>query len=95
MSFLDLFRRKHEDEASRLARLAKTGRMADGTVLDVKPDGGGHVTHIFYRYNIAGVDYESSQELNAEQRAREGDYAAGSSIIIRYDPRQPGNSIVV
>lgn len=95
MSFLDLFRRKHEDETSRLARLAKNGRMADGGVLDVKCDYSGHVTHIFYRYNIAGVDYESSQELNAEQRAREADYAAGCSITIRYDPRQPGNSIVV
>jgi hypothetical protein len=94
MSFLDRFRRKKEDEASRIARLSKTGRIVEGTVQDVRSEAD-RITHVFYRYSIAGVDYESSEELNAEQTARQASYAPGASIVIRYDPRQPGNSIVV
>jgi len=33
MSFLDRFRKKIEDEASRIERLSKTGRMADGRIV--------------------------------------------------------------
>lgn len=94
MSLLDRFRRKKEDESSRTARLAKTGRIAEGIVIDVRSDGD-QITRVFYRYTIAGVDYESSQELSGEQMARPASYAAGSSIIIRFDPRQPANSIVM
>lgn len=95
MSFRDLFRRKQEDESSRVERLSKTGRITDGIVIDVKSDELGRITHVFYTYNISGVEYESSQELSAEQRAHESGYAADTAVNIRYDPRQPGNSIVV
>ena len=95
MSFLDRFRRKKEDEASRFARLSKTGRIADGSVLDITSDAQDRITHVFYTYNIAGVEYESSQKLTEEQTARPAGYAPGSHIVIRYDPHQPGNSIVM
>ena len=95
MSFLRFFRKKPEDETSRLARLAKTGRIADGSVIDVKVDDNRRITHVFYTYMIAGVEYESSQELTPEQRTQATRYEAGTNITIRYDPRQPGNSIVV
>lgn len=95
MSFLDRFRRRREDETSRLARLAKTGRIDDGSVLDVKFDDSNRITHVFYSYMIAGVEYESSQELTEEQKTREASYSPGTNITIRYDPKQPGNSIVV
>ncbi len=95
MSFLNLFRRKQEDEASRITRLSKTGRIAEGTILDVITDDKGQVTQVSYTYTLAGVQYESSQELNREQRQRADDYAPDTRIIVRYDPRQPANSIVV
>lgn len=95
MSFLDRFRRKQEDEASRITHLIRTGRIVEGDVVDVNSDERGRITHVFYRYSIAGVEYESSQKLNAEQMGREVDYAPGARIVIRYDPRQPANSIVV
>jgi hypothetical protein len=41
------------------------------------------------------VLYESSQKLSAAQQERESEYAPGKQIIVRYDPRQPANSIVV
>jgi hypothetical protein len=95
MSFLDRFRRKKEDEASRFARLSRTGRITEGSVLDITADDQDRITHVFYTYNIAGVEYESSQKLTEEQTARPAGYAPGSGIVVRYDPRQPGNSIVV
>ncbi len=95
MSFLNLFRRKKIDEASHPAPLLRTGRIVDGCILDVQTDERGHITHVFYSYNVAGVEYESSQELDADQRKRKLNYTPGNRIEIRYDPRQPVNSIVV
>ena len=94
MSFLNRFRRKNEDEVSRVARLAKTGRMVDGKILDAESDGDGKILQVTYTYTLAGVQYESSQELSDAQQQRPLDYAPGRSVIIRYDPKQPANSIV-
>lgn len=95
MSFLDRFRKKKEDEASRISRLLKTGRIVEGEILDITSDRNGRITHVFYTYNIAGVEYESSQALDQKQQEASGVYAPGTRVVIRYDPRQPGNSIVV
>lgn len=95
MSFLNFFRKKIEDEPSRIARLSKTGRMADGRILDAVSDNDGRITQVTYSYILAGVQYESSQALSELQQQRSNDYAPGKQIVIRYDPRQPANSIVV
>jgi hypothetical protein len=95
MSFLDRFRRKIEDEASRLARLSKTGRMTDGNIIDAVSDRDGKITEVTYTYMLAGVQYESSQALSDVQQQHDSDYAPGKQITVRYDPRQPANSIVV
>ena len=95
MSFLDRFRKKVEDEASRIARLSKTGRMTDGNIIDAISDNNGRITQVTYTYMLAGVLYESSQALSAVQQERSFDYAPGNQIVVRYDPRQPANSIVV
>ena len=95
MSFLDRFRRKTEDETSRIARLAKTGRMTDGYIIDAVSDRDGKIIQVSYTYMLAGVQYESSQALSEQQQQRDTDYAPGKQISVRYDPRQPANSIVV
>jgi hypothetical protein len=95
MSFLDRFRKKVEDEASRVARLSKTGRMTDGNIIDAVSDDTGRITQVTYTYMLAGVLYESSQTLSHQQQERSFDYAPGNQIVVRYDPRQPANSIVV
>ena len=95
MSFLDRFRRKTEDEASRISRLSKTGRMTDGQIIDAVSDHENKIVQVTYTYMLAGVLYESSQALSEHQQQRDGDYAPGKQIIVRYDPRQPANSIVV
>ena len=95
MSFLDRFRKRTEDEASRIARLSKTGHMVDGKIIDVVSDNNGRILQVSYTYEIAGVQYESSQALSHLQQERPLDYAPGKQIIVRYDPRRPANSIVV
>jgi hypothetical protein len=95
MSFLDRFRKKREDEAGRIARLSRTGRMIDGTILDMVSDDAGAITQVSYAYTLAGVQYESSQTLSQTQLQHANDYMPGTQVIVRYDPRQPANSIVV
>ena len=95
MSFLDRFRKKTEDEASRIARLSRTGRMVDGKILDAVSGSDGRITEVVYTYMLAGVQYESSQALSELQQQRSSDYAPGKQIVVRYDPRSPANSIVV
>ena len=95
MSFLDRFRKKTEDEASRIARLSRTGRMADGKIIDAVSDQSGRITEVTYTYMLAGVQYESSQALSELQQQRSSDYVPGKQIVVRYDPRSPANSIVV
>lgn len=95
MSFLDRFRKKTEDETSRIARLAKTGRMTDGSIIDAISDNDGRISQVTYTYMLSGVLYESTQALSLQQQDRSNDYAPGKGIVVRYDPRQPANSIVV
>jgi len=95
MSFLDRFRKKPEDENSRIARLSKTGRMTDGSIIDAVSENDGRITQVTYTYMLAGVQYESSQALSVVQQSRSIDYVPGKQIVVRYDPRQPANSIVV
>jgi hypothetical protein len=95
MSFLDRFRKRVEDEASRFARLSKTGRMTDGNIIDAVSDNNGRIIQVTYTYMLAGVLYESSQNLNDLQQERSFDYIPGKQIVVRYDPHQPANSIVV
>lgn len=96
MGLRNLFRRdKGDPEAARRAALLRAGRIADGSILDVGTDEAGNVTHVFYTYDFNGVEYESSQTLDAEQLARHEDYFAGAHCTVRFDPRQPTNSVVV
>jgi len=94
MSFLHRFRKKKEDEASRFARLSKTGRMIDGRIIDAVSLDDGTITQVTYSYVLAGVQFESSQTLSTNQQQRPNDYAPGRHIIVRYDPKAPANSIV-
>lgn len=74
------------------AWLINFGRITEGRVIDSQQDDTGIV--IFYRYNIANVDYETSQRLTLDQLKRGQIYVPGASITVRYDPKNPGSSIV-
>ncbi len=74
------------------AWLISFGRVTEGRVLDALQEEN-RVT-IYYRYNIANVDYETSQQLTTEQIQRGQLYVPGASITVRFDPKRPGISIV-
>ncbi len=96
MGLLDIFRRRKSDgEAERRTALLRAGRITEGSIFDVITDEAGAITHVFYNYEINGVEYESSQLLDADQRLRSGDYFPGARVTVRFNPRQPGNSVVV
>jgi hypothetical protein len=96
MGILDIFRRKKTgDEASRRVALLNMGRITEGSIFDVITDEAGAITQVFYNYEINGVEYESSQSLDEAQRVRSSDYFPGARVTVRFNPRQPGNSVVV
>ena len=69
--------------------------MVDGRIIDAVSTDDGTITQVTYTYELAGVQFESSQALSLAQQQRSNDYAPGRNIIIRYDPKAPANSIVV
>jgi hypothetical protein len=96
MPLSNLFRRKKVDaEAERRTRLLQAGRITEGVIIDTGNDDAGSIRQVYFSYEVSGVEYESSQLLDATQRQREIDYAPGARVTIRYDPHRPGNSIVV
>ncbi len=96
MGIRDFFKRnKTDDEAVRRDALLRAGRITEGSIFDVITDEAGAITHVFYNYEINGVEYESSQLLDTEQRTRSADYFPGARVTVRFNPRQPGNSVVV
>jgi len=94
-------RRKSPDERELERRqwLNTTGRIIDGTVTDVQEiqhNGVGPIQLLFYRYEIAGVQYEASQDVTRlRQFIDVHSCRLGLPASIKYDPRNPGNSIVI
>lgn len=84
--------RGRDPMAEYLAWLIQFGRIAEGRILDFNHDDS--MTTIFFRYNVANVDYETSQKLTPEQIKRAHQYIPGASVSVRYDPKNPGSSLV-
>jgi hypothetical protein len=88
-----------ELERERRALLVRSGRIIDGTILDViGPDTGqpGDVRFILYQYEIGGVEYECSQDVSAlRDVVKAEDLRLGFPCSVRYDIHHPENSIVV
>ena len=95
MALFDFLKRKPKASAdSWRTHLLRSGRITEGVVLDIV-DAEGDLPKIVYSYCINGADYESAQELDADQRLRLDYYAPGQRITVRYEPNRPGNSLVV
>ncbi len=74
------------------AWLIAYGRVTEGRILDLYHEDGQVI--IYFRYKIANVDYETSQQLSAEQIERGHLYVPGASVSVRFDPKRPGISRV-
>jgi uncharacterized protein DUF3592 len=98
-----LLRRKPKghDEVERERRvwLDRVGRITDGTVIDVQemqPEGRKSATFLIFQYDVAGVSYEASQDVTyLRQLINLQSCRLGLPTSVRYDPQNPGNSIVV
>jgi hypothetical protein len=85
-------------EQERRAWLERIGRITDGTVIDVLES---HIANrnaimLLYQYDVAGVSYECSQDVTyLRPMINLHSCRLGLPTSVRYDPQNPGNSIVV
>lgn len=89
-----------ELERERRTWLDGIGRITDGTVIDVHelPQNGGHhaAVLLIYKYDVAGVSYECSQDVTyLRQWINLHSCRLGLPTSVKYDPHNPGNSLVV
>ncbi len=88
-----------EIEFARRQFLTQSGRLVDGTLLDLTevPDKDGQpTTYLLYEYRIGGVDYECSQEITHMGATLDPDHIrSGFPCSVRYQPGNPQNSIIV
>ena len=88
-----------EIERERRDWLIQIGRITDGTVIDVHeivPNGHPAATMLVFQYDVGGVSYEASQDVtHLRQWINLHSCRLGLPTSVRYDPQNPGNSIVV
>jgi hypothetical protein len=93
---------EEELELERRLELVRTGRIIDGTVLDISdltPEESGRpngLQLILYKYEIAGVIYECSQDVTTLREIVDiYNCRLSFPATIRYDVHKPENSIIV
>jgi hypothetical protein len=86
-------------ERERRLRLNAMGRITDGTVLDVHEERMEHKATqqlLIYRYDVAGVSYEASQDVTHLRHLVDlHSCRIGLPASVKYDAQNPGNSIVI
>ncbi len=95
-----LKRRKtpQQRERERCERLVGIGRITDGTILNVHEvrAGAGVLQLLVYRYDVRGVSYEASQDVTyLRQYLDLHSCRIGVPAAVKYDPQNPGDSIVI
>ena len=93
-----LRRRKTPAELERLRRLFLTrhGRIVTGEMIDLVEEKESSALMLVYRYDVAGVTYEVAQDIAMLPAAAElAGKALGGIVSVKYEMRQPSNSIVV
>ncbi|HTP36550.1 MAG TPA: hypothetical protein VMJ75_30450 [Candidatus Acidoferrales bacterium] len=77
-----------ERERRRRAWLVATGKMGDATLVEVRD------TLLFYSYAVRGVEYTASQDIAVLGEKAPSGYSINGSVSVKYDARNPANSIV-
>ena len=78
-----------ENERRRRAMLYAAGKTADANLLDIQEG------MLVYSYDVRGVEYTAWQDVSKLQQFLPGDLASLGHIAVRYDPRNPANSMVL
>ena len=88
-----------ERERERRQWLNRSGRITDGTITDVQEiptESGEPLQMLIYQYDIGGVSYEASQDVTyLRQHLDLHSCRLSLPASIKYDPHNPGNSIVI
>ena len=63
--------------------------MGDASLVEIRDD------LVFYSYAVRGVEYTASQDVSRLARRVPNDLSAMGSVSVKYDPRNPANSIVI
>jgi hypothetical protein len=96
------WRRKDPNEVERLRRLDvnRRGRITSAEIVDfLEPEpaapSAGHRSYlVVYKYEVAGVTYEVSQDVSTLSEILPGDALANPAASVKYDPKTPTNSII-
>ena len=97
MGLFGLFKKRKDTidvHAERRKLLLANGRLTDGKIIDTETTPQGDEV-VYYVYTLNGVDFESSELLDSEQKSDLLKYAPGAKVGVRYDPRNQGNSMLV
>lgn len=78
-----------ERERRRREMLVARGKMGDATLVEIRDD------LVFYIYDVRGVEYTASQDISRLKDRLPGDLSTIGPVSVKYDPRNPANSIVV
>jgi len=88
-----------EIERRRREELAEKGRITDGVILDARTltnqDSISPTPEVLvYSYSLAGLTYNCAQDVSSLPERVQG-FRIDQAVQVRYDPRNPGNSILV
>jgi hypothetical protein len=78
-----------ERERMRRAALVAAGKMGDATLTEIRE------SLLFYAYMVRGVEYTASQDVSQLKDRVPTDLSSLGAVSLRYDPKNPANSIVV
>jgi hypothetical protein len=78
-----------ERERRRRAALMGHGKMSDAALVEIRDD------LLFYSYGVRGVEYTASQDVSMLQQYMPRDFSTIDAVSVKYDPKNPANSIVL
>jgi hypothetical protein len=78
-----------ERERRRRSALVARGKMGYAMLVEIRDD------LLFYSYAVRGVEYTASQDVSALKPYMPSDFSAIDSVSVRYDAKNPANSIVL
>jgi|SRR5271157_1028781 len=76
-------------ERQRCAALVAQGKMGDAILVDIRDD------LLFYCYDVRGVEYTASQDVSRLKSYMPTDLSSIGPVSVKYDARNPANSIVL
>jgi hypothetical protein len=78
-----------ERERRRRATLVTFGKIVDATLVELRGE------MLFYSYDVRGVEYTACQDIGALKDLLPAELVVASPVSVKYDPRNPANSIVL